>query len=108
MVSCPKCGSEIPEESFFCLRCGKKIKEPPVSVSIPKQVLMYAVSVFLPPLGLIWFMRYWRQPDRKAKNIAIVILLLTIIACALALWFTVQFTNDLANSLNSSLNSYSF
>ncbi len=112
MTPCPKCGKEIPENSFFCSYCGKKIKEPPVSVSAAKQIFMYAVSLFLPPLGLIWFVRYLRQPDRKAKNIAIAILVVTIAASLFTLWFAVQimngFTNSLNNPLNNTLNGYSF
>src|SRR6266550_1376127 len=85
---CPKCQTTNPASNFYCLHCGKKLKEPPVSTSIGKQILMYSVSFLLPPFGLGWAFSYMRQANPKAKVIGWIILLLTTISLVLTIWIT--------------------
>lgn len=97
---CPKCQTPNPVSNYYCLQCGKKLKEPPVSTSIGKQILIYAVSFLLPPFGLGWAFAYMRQKNGKAKVIGWIALLLTIISIALTVWITVAFFNAYTKLLN--------
>lgn len=77
---CPKCKAEVSEDNYFCPNCGQVLKAKPSDTGIPKQILIYLVSFFLAPFGLGYVFTYIRQPDKKARTIGIVALILTILA----------------------------
>jgi uncharacterized membrane protein YvbJ len=100
LIICRHCNTNVSETDFFCPNCGKKLKEKPLSTSIVSQILIYSLSIFLPPLGL------WpdlKQPDQKSKNIGIVALVLTIVISLITIYlcisildsFTTEFTNQM-------------
>ena len=77
---CPKCKTPIFQISFFCYHCGNKIKEPPVSTGTGRQIWLYFVSFFFPPLGLIPGIKYLRQENPQAQKIGFVAIFLTILS----------------------------
>lgn len=74
---CKRCKQPVQESFYFCPNCGKKIKEPPPSTSIPSQLVVYLVSLFLTPLGLIYAYKYFRHGGTKERYIAITAVVLT-------------------------------
>lgn len=101
---CRYCGNQVPPDAYFCPACGKQLREKELSTSVAKQILIYAVSFFLPPLGLMWTFKYLKQESQKAKNIGIISLVLTVVAIAVAVWVTADIVNGLNSYLNNQLN----
>lgn len=70
-LTCKRCGQPVQESFYFCPGCGKKRKEPPPSTSLSAQLVVYLVSFFLPPLGLIYAYKYSRHGGTKERYIAV-------------------------------------
>ena len=93
-LTCKFCSFPISENFYFCPNCGKKLKEPPLSTSIGKQIGVYALSIFLPPLGLWPGIKYLLQKERSAKAIGLVAIILTIISTILTIYLTIGFLSN--------------
>lgn len=83
---CSNCRATIQAIWFFCPNCGKVLKEKPISVSIGKQILVYVVSFFFAPLGLMWGVKYVRNSNTKTKIIGLISIILTFLALGLTLY----------------------
>lgn len=103
-VTCPSCHTVAPAADYFCPNCGKKLKDKPLSTSIGKQIGIYVLSIFLPPLGLWPGLKYLFAKDQKTKIIGGVAIFLTIVSTTVTIYFTVQFMNSLNKTLNDQLN----
>jgi hypothetical protein len=68
------------------LQVALKTKAP--STSISAQIKVYAVSALLPPFGLVFVWRYYKQSDRASQRIAAIALVLTILMTAASVWIT--------------------
>lgn len=103
---CPFCNFAIPESenAYFCPNCGKKIKEPPITIS--KQIGIYVLSIFLPPLGLFPGIKYLLQEDEKKKMVGLVAIILTILSTVVTVWLTMSLLNNITGGLNSQLQQY--
>lgn len=97
---CVYCHATISSLANYCPECGKMQGGTVYSNSIPKQVLIYFVSFFLPPFGLRYVWQYYRKGDSVSKRIAFVALILTIISIVLSFFIA----NQIMNSVNQSLN----
>jgi len=105
-TTCPDCKANLSESDYFCPNCGKKIKEKPLSTTLLKQLSIYFISFFLPPLGIWPGIKYLRQPDEKSKKIGLAAILLTIISIIITSWLTMNLINSLNKELNNQLNLY--
>lgn len=105
-ISCPFCSSQIDTSAYFCPNCGKKIREKPLSVTASSQILLYLVSVLLPPFWFPLTYRYLKSKDPKAKKIGLISLVLTITALLLITWLTGIFLSNFKNNLLKDLNNY--
>lgn len=83
---CTVCHQPILSSYYFCPNCGFNLKESPIPVSIPVQIGVYALSIFLPPLGLYPGIKYLLKKSPQAKRVGIVAIVLTILSTALTLW----------------------
>jgi len=88
-LPCKYCGFSVLVTYYYCPNCGKKLKEPPLSTSIGRQIYIYALSLILPPLGLWPGIKYLRQDNIIAKRIGIIAIVLTIISTILTIWITI-------------------
>ena len=79
---CPVCKFGIVEGYVFCPHCGTKLKDVPFTISLEKQIGIYLLSFFLPPLGLFPGIRYLKNPDEKAKHVGLIAIFLTINSCS--------------------------
>jgi len=91
---------------YFCPKCGKKLKDKLPSTTFSKQLIVYAISFFLPPFGLWPAIRYLRQQDDKSKKIGLAAIFLTIISILLTIWLTTSFINSFNKELNNQLRLY--
>jgi len=104
-LSCPACKQNILTEYYFCPSCGKKLKEKPQSTTILRQILIYLLSIFLPPLGLWPAIKYIKQKDNKSKMIGCIAIILTIISVGISIWLYLGLINTVNQQLNQQLNS---
>jgi len=77
---CPFCHTAVAESAYFCSNCGKPLKPRPESISVGRQLVVYLVSFFLAPFGLVFAFKYLKQKDRSSRIIGIVSIVLTILA----------------------------
>lgn len=98
---CPSCHVEVRATDYFCYNCGKNLKPKPLSTSLTQQILIYLGSVLLPPLGLVWGIRYLRQKDETSKVAGIISIILTVVFLVLL----IKFTNDTIKTINEQVNS---
>lgn len=80
---CSVCKQPIQISWNFCPNCGNTLRVRPLSTSIGKQLVIYAVSFFLPPFGLGYAIKYIRQEDTKTKVVGIISIVLTILSVGL-------------------------
>ena len=105
-LTCPNCKKNILPTEYFCPQCGKKLKDKPPVTTLSRQLIVYAISFFLPPFGLWPAIRYLRQQDEKSKKIGLAAIVLTIISILLTIWLTISFINSFNRELNNQLELY--
>jgi hypothetical protein len=101
--TCPFCHFSVNDTFYFCPSCGKKIKDPPASTSVSKQISIYLISILLPPLGLWPGVSYLLDKNEKAKMIGLVAIVLTIVSTILTTWYAYGLYTQLTHTLNSQL-----
>lgn len=102
---CPNCHTEnIPLTDFYCPQCGAQLRLKPASTTLFTEILLYIGSLFLPPLGFWWGFKYYRIKDPKAKKIAMVCVILTIISLVATYFLWQSFTANLNQQINSQIN----
>jgi len=102
---CPFCRVQIDAIDYYCPNCGKKVREKPLSTGIGRQVIVYAVSLLLPPFGLVWVPRYWKISG-SGKKIALAIIVLTVISLVVSIWIAVDFVHAFDTALQKEMGSY--
>lgn len=100
-LTCRFCNFQILETYYFCPNCGKKIKNPPLSTSLSKQLTVYAISILLPPLGVVPAIKYLLSKEKHAKIVGIIALILTVISIYLSTIFALKMYNDTMAQFNS-------
>jgi uncharacterized membrane protein YqaE (UPF0057 family) len=100
--SCRFCGFPVSENFYFCPGCGKKLIEPPITLL--KTLGVYAISIFLPPFGLVPAVKYLLQNNPKSKKVGIVAIILTIISTIIAVWLTMGLINQMNQSIMQQAN----
>jgi hypothetical protein len=103
-LKCRYCNANVASFDFFCPNCGKQLKAKEISVSIGKQIGVYLLSFFLPPLGLWPAIKYLRHGDAVSKRIGIIAIVLTVISIIITLWSFSAFLNLISGQLNSQIN----
>jgi len=77
-----------------------------LSTTFTRQLLVYLLSVFFPPLGIWPAIKYLRQQDEKSKKIGLAALFLTIASIVITSWLTISFINSFRKGLDNQLNLY--
>jgi uncharacterized membrane protein YvbJ len=107
LIKCKECGHEISDEALVCPNCGKPQRDKPLSVSLSRQIIIYFVSLFLPPFGLWYVWKYLKQKDSKSKKIGITAIILTIISVIATIYLIKEITTSISQTLNS-VNIYNY
>jgi hypothetical protein len=103
---CQVCHFPLASNFYFCPNCGKKIKEAPPQTNLTAQIGVYAMSIFLPPFGIIPAFRYLRQKDKKSRIIGIIAVLLTILTTVISVWLAVIVFNRVSDETYKQINQY--
>jgi len=103
---CQNCKNILQTKAAFCQYCGKQVSNYLIQTNASKQILVYLVSFFLPPFGLIYAYKYLKQGDSKSKKIAYLAIALTITSIGISLWVSTKILNTLSTQLNNQVNSY--
>ena len=98
---CPVCHLQVQDNYYFCPNCGKNLKEPPLTLT--KEIGIYALSLFLPPLGLWPGIKYFSSANPKLKKVGIIAIVLTIISSFITIWLTIVTMNTVMQGANSQL-----
>ncbi len=97
---CPQCNEILLPGTNFCPKCGFQISLIPTTVSIGRQLYIYAVSLLLPPLGLIWTFKFLHHTTDQKRRIAIIAAVLTIVSIIFTVWFIVGFFQGIQQQVN--------
>jgi hypothetical protein len=100
ILLCSACQFKILDDWFFCPNCGKNIKEKITEISVSKQILIYAVSFFLAPLGLGWGLKYIGSKNKKIKTVGMISIALTIASIILMMLSLKGFVDQYVKTLN--------
>lgn len=100
---CPSCNAVVAPASYFCQNCGKKIRERPVLTSVTRQIVVYLVSFFIPPYGLVYGFRYLRQREESAKAIGVIAAILTLVSIMISMIFVISLINTMNKILGGDL-----
>jgi hypothetical protein len=100
---CPSCNLPVLESFNFCPNCGEKLKDSSASVTISRQISIYALSILVPPLGLWPGIHYVRQKNEKAKLVGVVAIVLTILSTVVSIWLTIIYVGNPLTEMNNQL-----
>lgn len=106
IISCSVCHQPISLNNYFCANCGKNLRPQPLSTSTSTQVMLYLKSLLLPPLGIIWGIRYLRQSDVSSKLVGLFTILITIIEIVFLIQTTVYTVNTVNQQINQQFRLY--
>ncbi|MCL5016391.1 MAG: zinc-ribbon domain-containing protein [Patescibacteria group bacterium] len=103
---CPVCHQPVSPEAYFCPNCGHPLKSKPPEIF--ERLIVYAVSILLPPFGLGYAWKYLKAGDKASRAIGIMAIVLTTISIigsifAWQFWIQPLITNY-ANQQNQQLN----
>jgi hypothetical protein len=85
--SCGACHQPILPEYYFCPNCGNNLKEAPAEITTITKIGLYALAIFLPPLGLWPGIKYLMKKDEQAKKIGGITVALTLVSTILTTWW---------------------
>ncbi|MGD1003319.1 MAG: zinc ribbon domain-containing protein [Minisyncoccia bacterium] len=104
---CPRCHFPVKPEYYFCPNCGAKLTEAPLGTGVVDQLLLYAFSILLPWILYLaitkWQgIKYLRAPDRNAKQIGLIALILLVVSSIIAFWIMDMWAQNLLQSFSQS------
>ncbi|MCX6791507.1 MAG: zinc ribbon domain-containing protein [Candidatus Gottesmanbacteria bacterium] len=102
--TCPQCHVIVRPTDYFCSNCGKSLHAKPLSTSLTTEIMYYAGSLVLPPLGYWWGIKYLKQTDAVSKRIGIVCIVLTTISFIVTSIWIVDYINKISATVNTQIN----
>jgi predicted nucleic acid-binding Zn ribbon protein len=100
---CPVCHQAVLSDYYFCPNCGHNLKEKPVEITTMIQIGLYALAIFLPPLGLWPGIKYLMKKDPEAKKIGGIVVILTLISTFLTIWWIFKLLGNYLEIINGML-----
>ena len=106
-ILCPQCHQPVASTAYYCPNCGKKLSDPPLSISVGSQAWIYAFSIILPWIAYLAIsywpgIKYLRSDDPEAKQVGMVAMALLVISSVIAFWLSIVW---IQNAVQSSVNS---
>jgi hypothetical protein len=102
-ATCPKCDFPVRLKFNFCPNCGKNLKNEAPKMTLRKQILTYAISILLPPLGLLPGFKYIRSEDQKTQNVGLIAIILTIFSSVIVIFYGYLIVQEARESLKMQL-----
>jgi amino acid transporter len=100
---CPKCHTTVRSSDFFCFNCGTNLKPKPLNTTLSYQLLLYIGCILLPPLGIIWGIRYLKEPKQSSKIIGIISIILTLISLIVGIILSINIINNVNSQVSKQL-----
>lgn len=100
---CPVCHSVIKISDYYCYNCGKALRVAPKSVSLTSIILYSIASLVLPPMGILWGIRFIRDGQPRSKALGISLIILTIVELIVLTISTIQLVNTVNEQVNVQL-----
>ena len=97
---CLVCHQAVSEQDYFCPNCGNSLKEKPVEISALMLIGLYALAIFLPPLGLWPGIKYVMKKSPEAKQVGAIMIVLTLVSSALSIWAIFALFNNYLGQIN--------
>lgn len=79
-LTCLRCHTLVRPTDFFCFNCGCNLHDSGLSTSAGTQALYYIGSLLLPPMGMFWGIKYFRESSNAAKRVGLICIALTCIS----------------------------
>ena len=108
VAGCPTCHQPVAPTDYYCANCGQNLRPTPPSTSLGSQVELYLKSILLPPLGIIWSLKYLKQKELKAKLVGLTMIIITVVELGLIAKTTINLINTVNEQVNSQLNQMMF
>lgn len=103
LTLCPVCHVNIRPTDYFCYNCGKNLQSKPTSLSLAKMILYIVGSMVLPPMGIIWGIRFLQKGNSNTKKYGILLILLTLAELILITKYTIDLTKTINDQVNFQL-----
>lgn len=100
---CKSCKNPVSSTYFFCPYCGSQLRQPPLSISLGKQIGVYFLAIFFPLFSIVPGIRYLGQSDSSSKAIGVVTLLLAGISILLNVYAIIYIGDYFKQLLNNPL-----
>ena len=104
--TCNVCHQKVLDEYFYCPNCGNDLKEKPATVSFAIQLGVYALAIFLPPLGLWPGIKYLSKKGSQAKRVGAIAIALTVITSVVTIWAIFSIFNNYISEINNLMYDY--
>src|SRR5260370_41914957 len=95
---CPYCGTLVDQTYAFCPHCGKSL-ESLREIGLSKQIYIYLISLFLPPSGVVYAMRYLKSENPQVKRVGLIACILTVISLLMSVWFIFNFVHQFQDAM---------
>lgn len=103
---CGRCHVVVRPTDYYCYNCGKDLKPKPPDTSLVTQLLLYGGSIVLPPMGIIWGIKYMRFPSSKSQMVGFICIAITIILLVIIAIVSIQFINAVNDQVNSQMQNF--
>jgi hypothetical protein len=103
VASCPSCHIVVRPTDYFCFNCGKNLRPAQPSLSTGTIITLILGSIVLPPMGIIWAIKYLKWPDTNSKIFAVFLIILTIIELIILTQMSIIFINKINDQVNSQM-----
>lgn len=100
---CPVCHVTVRPSDFYCYNCGKNLHEKPAVITPVTEILYYIGSLILPPIGLWWGYKLFRQNDARNRRIGIVCVAITVISTIVVTYWTMNIFQTVNSQVNQQL-----
>jgi hypothetical protein len=79
---------------------AEKYIKVPLSFSLGRQIIIFLISALLPPFGLNWAYKYYRNDNPVGRRIGFIIIIITIISLIINLMLFKQVYKTYRNVFN--------
>ena len=102
-VTCPTCHTTVRITDYFCFNCGANLHPKPVSLSAVNLIPLFLGTVLLPPMGIVWGIRYIREKSSASKVVGFLAIIITIIILIIGVQVIINVINTVNNQVNSQI-----
>lgn len=76
---------EINTQGDFCPLCGFKNDQKVEILPLSKKIKIYILSLILAPFGVVWFIKYFKNPNSDFRKVGYIALIITTLSFVLSI-----------------------